>query len=462
MQAARDHDVRWRDGRVFSLVFSGGDEINHIAKAAYTTFFSENGLNPTAFPSLRRFETEVVSMVAGLVGGDDSTAGNMTTGGTESLLMAVLDAREWCRAHKPKVRTPEVVLPNTAHPAFDKAAHYFGLKLVRVAVRGDSRADVEAMRQAVTLDTALIVGSAPSYPHGVVDPIAALAKLSQERDILCHVDACVGGMMLPFVRKLGFPVPAWDFSVPGVTSISVDLHKYGYAAKGASVILYRDKALRRHQLFATTDWPGGIYASPTMTGTRPGGAIAAAWAVLNGLGEQGYLRIADTVMRTAVRLRDGINAIDGLRIVSTPEMSVMAIASDKDNIYEIGDEMSVRGWHLDRQQFPPTLHLTVNYAHADIANQFLADLAQAVLTVRKPSMRKTTNALALKAVQSAVKALPESVLSKLTASASSLIGGDGLPQRSAAMYGMMGTLPNRGDLHELVLDLVEGFTQEQT
>ena len=462
MQAARDHDVQWRNGQVFSLVFSAGDEVNDVAKTAYTTFFSENGLNPTAFPSLRKFETEVVAMVAGLVGGDGATAGNMTTGGTESLLMAMLDAREWGRAHKPKVHMPEVVLPSTAHPAFDKAAHYFGLKLLRVPVRGDFRADVDAMRRAITSDTVLVVGSAPSYPHGVVDPIAKLAKLAQEREILCHVDACVGGMMLPFVRKLGYPVPDWDFRVPGVTSISVDLHKYGYAAKGASVILYRDKALRRHQLFASTDWPGGIYASPTMTGTRPGGAIAAAWAVLNFLGEEGYLRIADTVMRTAVRLRDGINALDGLRVVSTPEMSVMAIASDKDNIYEIGDEMSVRGWHLDRQQFPPTLHLTVNYAHAGVADRFLSDLAQSVIAARKPSMRRTTNTLALKAAQSAAKALPGGLLSRLTASASALFGGeDGLPERSAAMYGMMGTLPNRGDLHELVLDLLEGFTEPQ-
>jgi glutamate/tyrosine decarboxylase-like PLP-dependent enzyme len=454
--------VQWRHGQVFSLVFSAGDEVNDIAKTAYTTFFSENGLNPTAFPSLRRFETEVVSMVAGLVGGDEAVAGNMTTGGTESLLMAMLDAREWGRTHRPRTQIPEVVLPTTAHPAFDKAAHYFGLKLVRVPVRNDYRAHVPAMRQAITADTVLIVGSAPSYPHGVVDPIAELAALAQQRNILCHVDACVGGMMLPFVRTLGYRVPDWDFRVPGVTSISVDLHKYGYAAKGASVILYRDQALRRHQLFATTDWPGGIYASPTMTGTRAGGAIAAAWAVLNALGEEGYLRIADTVMRTVVRLRDGINAIDGLRIVSTPEMSVMAIASDKDNIYEVGDEMSVRGWHLDRQQFPPTLHLTVNYAHAGVADRFFMDLAQSVLAARKPSVRKTTNTLALKAAQTAAKALPDVALSRLTAGASSLFGGGaGLPQRSAAMYGMMGSLPNRGDLHELVLDLVAGFTQEQ-
>jgi glutamate/tyrosine decarboxylase-like PLP-dependent enzyme len=267
-------------------------------------------------------------------------------------------------------------------------------------------------------------------------------------------------MMLPFVRELGYPVPAWDLRVPGVTSISVDLHKYGYAAKGASVILYRNKGLRRHQLFATTDWPGGIYASPTMTGTRPGGAIAAAWAVMTYLGREGYLRIADTVMRTAVRLRDGINAIDGLKVLGSPEMSVMAIGSDRYNVYEVGDEMTVRGWHLDRQQLPPSLHLTVNYAHAAVADAFLQDLQQAVLAVRRPTGRRAANAVAVKAVQSAARLLPDRWVSALTARSSGLLsGGEGLPQRSAAMYGMMGSLPNRGDLHELVLDLVASFTE---
>jgi glutamate/tyrosine decarboxylase-like PLP-dependent enzyme len=254
-------------------------------------------------------------------------------------------------------------------------------------------------------------------------------------------------------------VTPFDFSVPGVTSLSVDLHKYGYAAKGASVILYRSQELRRHQLYATTDWPGGIYASPTMTGTRPGGAIAAAWAVLNFLGLEGYQRIARTVMRTTTRLRDGINAIDGLRVLGQPEMSVLAIASDKDNIYEIGDEMGLRGWHLDRQQFPPSLHLTVNYAHRDVADHFLLDLAQSVLATRQPSLRHSSNELAVKAARSAAQMLPGRLVSGLTGRASALFGGDaGLPQRSAAMYGMMGALPNRGDLRELVLDLLESFT----
>jgi sphinganine-1-phosphate aldolase len=459
MQAARAHDVKWHDGKVFSLVFHAGDEIGDLLKEAYTMFFSENGLNPTAFPSLRQFETQVVAMVASLLGSDGSVVGNMTTGGTESLLMAVKTARDYARLTRPHIREPEIIIPASAHPALDKAGEYFDVRVIRTPIASNLQADVAVMRAAISPNTILLVGSAPSYPHGIVDPIPEIAELAREHNLLCHVDACVGGMMLPFVRRLGYPVTDFDFSVPGVTSLSVDLHKYGYAAKGASVILYRNRELRRPQIFVSTDWAGGIYASPTMTGTRPGGAIAAAWAVLNYLGEEGYMAIADVVMKTAVKIRDGINAIDGIKVMGNPEMSVMAIASDRLNVYEIGDEMTMRGWHLDRQQFPPTLHVTINYAHAQRADEFLSDLAESVAIAQKPSLGKIGNTFIVNAARLATRVLPESIVSRLTARASSLFGGSsGLPERSAAMYGMMGTLPNRGDLKELVLDLVEGFT----
>jgi glutamate/tyrosine decarboxylase-like PLP-dependent enzyme len=266
----------------------------------------------------------------------------------------------------------------------------------------------------------------------------------------------VGGFVLPFVRKLGYPVPGFDFSVPGVTSVSADLHKYAYAAKGASVILYRTSELRRGQFFATADWSGGIYASPGLSGTRPGGAIAAAWAILNFLGEEGYLRITDTVMKTVTRLRQGIEAIPDLQVLSNPEMSVMAIASDRLNIYEVADEMAERGWHIDRQQFPPSLHLTVNYAHAAVADQFLQDLADAAARARRPGLRKARDAALLRAANAAVKALPEPLVTRLMGRAGGMLGGPNVGSgRSAPMYGMIGTLPNRGDLHELVLDLLD-------
>lgn len=462
MRAARDRDAKWKDGKAWSLVFYAGDQVLELLKEAYTLFFSENGLNPMAFPSLKKFEAEVVAMTASLLGGDEETAGNMTSGGTESLLMAVKTAREWARANKPAITAPEMVLPATAHPAFDKAAHYFSVKAIHVPVDANFRADVDAVKAAITPNTILIVGSAPSYPQGALDPIVELAQVARERDVLFHVDACVGGMMLPFVRKLGYPVPDFDLRVPGVTSLSVDLHKYGYAAKGASVILYKTHALRRHQFFVSTDWPGGIYASPTMMGTRPGGAIAAAWAVMNFLGEEGYLSIAETVMQTATRLKQGIHAIDGLKVLGDPVMSVMAIGSAKLNVYEVGDEMTARGWYMDRQQFPPSLHLTVNYAHAASADQFLGDLQQSAASARRLTFARLANSAQVRLVQAMTKILPEPLVTNLAGRVSALLGkGDGLPQRSAAMYGMMASLPNRGDVNEIVLDLLDGLTRTE-
>ncbi len=458
MQAARREDTQWRDGRAFSMVYYAGEDILDLLKEAYTLFFSENGLNPTAFPSLRKFETEVVSMTARLLGGDESIVGNMTAGGTDSILAAVKTARDWARVHRPQAKSPEIILPETAHPAFDKAAHYFGLRAVRTALNSGFRADPAAVSAAVNDNTVLIVASAPSYPHGVVDPILALAEIATSRGILCHVDACVGGFVLPFAEKLGYPVPPFDFRVPGVTSMSADLHKYGYAAKGASLVLYRGAELRKFQFFVTTSWPGGIYASPALAGTRPGGAIAAAWAVMNYLGEEGYCRIVDTMMRTAAQMREGIDAIPGLRVLGAPDMCVMAIGGEGVDVYEVGDEMQARGWHLDRQQFPPSLHLTVTYGHAGIVDRFLADLRASAAVARRPSLRKLLNRFTLGLVRLMTRLLPAKWVSRLTKVAGSSAGSS-LSGRSAPMYGMMAALPNRGDVDQIVLDTLDGLTR---
>ena len=457
MRRARDHDAQWHNGRVFGLVYHISDEIDDLLKEAYTMFFSENGLNPTAFPSLSKFENEIIAMASNLLGGDDKVAGTMTSGGTESLLMAVKTARDYARA-KRGITAPEIILPTTAHPALDKAGEYFNVRMIHIPVRDDFRADVEATRRAITPNTIMLVGSAPSYPHGVVDPIRELAALAQEHGLLFHTDACVGGFMLPFVRKLGYPVPDFDLSVPGVTSISADLHKYAYAAKPASIVLYRTSELRRHQMFVSTDWPGGIYPSAGMAGSRPGGPIAAAWALLNYLGEDGYLEITDIVMRTAKVFQDGINALPDLKVLSNPEMSVFAIASDSIDVYDLADELALRGWHLDRQHFPPSLHVTVNYVHAQVAAEFLSDLETAVGVVNKPGLRKTATKFLVKAANLLTRILPEETVSNLFNKASSLLGGGGgLPTRMAPMYGLIGSLPNRGDLKELVLDLLDGI-----
>ena len=461
MEALRDGDVQWHDGKVWSLVFHAGDELSRFTKRAYTTFFSENGLNPSAFPSLKRLENEVVSMTTALLGNEADVVGSMTSGGTESILMAIKTAREWARVHRPRVRNPEMVLPVSAHPAFEKAAHYFGVKPVHVKVGPDYRADVRATRRAINRRTILVVGSAPQYPQGVVDPIHELATLARHRGILCHVDACVGGFMLPFVRALGYPVPDFDFRVPGVTSMSVDLHKYGYAAKGASVVLYRDPELRKHQYFAYTDWPGGIYVSPTMAGTRPGRPKPPPGAGLHRLGREGYEEIARQVMDTARRLRREIDAIDGVHVLGEPHMSVMCIASDTLDIYEVGDHMQERGWHLDRQQFPASLHLTINHAHLDSADQFIADLREAAAASVRDDRERWIERSKQVLIHTALRLMPAPVATRVTAFASSKLGvgtGD-VPTRSAAMYGMMAALPNRGDLETIVIDLFDKMTR---
>jgi glutamate/tyrosine decarboxylase-like PLP-dependent enzyme len=416
MRELRGEDARWQEGRTWSLVYNAGEDIRRLLAEAYTEFMSENGLSPLAFPSLRRFEAEVLAIGAELFHGD-TAAGTMTSGGTESILMAVKTARDFARAER-GITEPELVLPASAHPAFQKAAHYFGVRPVNVPLAPDFRADVEAMRAAMGPRTVLVVGSAPAYPHGGVDPIAELAEVARDKGVLFHVDACLGGFLLPFARRLGQELPEFDFAVPGVTSLSADLHKYGYAAKGASLVLYRTAELRRYQFFTYADWCGGLYASPSMAGTRPGGAIAAAWAILKYLGEEGYLRLAGTVLDTARALREGISAIPGLKLLGEPRLSVFAFASDTLDVYALGDAMEARGWKLDRQMMPPALHLMVTPAHARVVEPFLADLR---------------------------------------ACAASLARGEPAPEGSAALYGMLGAIPDRREAADFLRQFMDGL-----
>jgi len=414
LERARDGDAKWHDGRTFSLVYWPGDDVLELVQQAFLRYFSENALNPMAFPSLRRFESEVLAMTGHLLG-HDAAAGSMTSGGTESILMAVKTARDWARHTKPQVREPEMIVPESVHPAFEKAGQYFGVRVIHARLDASMRVDVDAMEDSMNERTIMLVGSAPAYPHGIVDPIEAIAALAAKRGILCHVDACLGGFLLPFARKLGRPVPAFDFSVPGVTSMSADVHKYGWAAKGASVVLYRTRELRRHQFVVYTDWPGGLYGSPTAPGTRPGGPIAAAWAVMNYLGEEGYLRLAKRTLDTADAILAGIRATPELRVLGESAMSVFAFTSDAIDVYALADAMQARGWFLDRQQRPPSLHMMITPAHEKLAGEIISDLRECVTSVR----------------------------------------GGAVPDGLAAMYGMLGALPDRSQVRDLVLDVLD-------
>lgn len=415
----RQGDADWRGGRTFSLVYHRDDEHSALLKEAYGRFLSENFLNPMAFKSLKTMESEVVRMSASMLNGDGQTVGTMTSGGTESLLLAVQTMRDRARAKKPWIRKPELVMPRSAHVAFDKAAHYFGVTIRRAELKPDFTVDVAAMEKLVNRNTIMLVASAPQYPHGVLDDIESIGALAQRKKIPFHVDACIGGFLLPWVEKLGYPVRPFDFRVPGVTSISADLHKFGYAAKGASVILYRSMDYLKHQFFIATDFPGGIYASPGMAGTRPGGAIAAAWAALRSIGEDGYLKTAKTGMETTKAFADGIAAIPGLEIMGKPVMTILAFRSNDPgtDVFSIASRLEEKGWNMDRQHKPSCLHLTLTAHHATVKDAFLSDLREAA------------------------------AWAKLHPEAASK--GD------AAMYGMMAKLPARGLVRTGVQQVLE-------
>ncbi len=453
MKELSGDDINWKQGRTFSLVYNPGPEISSMVKEAYNLFFSENALNPTAFPSLRRMEAEVVSMTANLFHGENA-AGTMSSGGTESIFLALHTARQWALKNRPRISEPEIILPASAHPAFHKACHYLQLKTVVIPLDENSQANMTEMWSAINKNTIMLVGSAPSYPHGIIDPIEKMSTLAIEKKLLLHVDACIGGFLLPFIKKLGYTIPAFDFSLPGVTSISADIHKYGYAAKGASIILYKDALLRRHQFYVYTNWNGGIYGSSTAGGTRPGGAIAAAWGAINGIGLDGYLKLAQTTMDVAHKFKTAIKNTPELRIIANPSSSIFAFTSDKLDIYAIGDEMSVKGWLIDRQQEPPSIHLTISPIHETVADEFISDLHEAVEKVKKMSFGKVATKVQVAAVKGLKKLLPDKAFNKLKSLAA---GGNSVvtSKRTAAMYGMMGALADSDDLDELIIEFMD-------
>ncbi|HET6907857.1 MAG TPA: aspartate aminotransferase family protein [Mycobacteriales bacterium] len=375
----RHDDADWRAGRLFSLIYHPDrPELEDALAAVSKEYLAENALNPFRFPSLARLERETADMVADLLHGKPG-CGGLTSGGTESILVAVYVARELARERGNS--RPVVVTGMTAHPAFAKACHLLGVDQVRVAVGADRRIDLDALADTLDDRTAMVVASAPNYPFGVIDPVEQIAALAAERDILCHVDACLGGMLLPFWERLGEPVPPWDFRVPGVTSISADIHKYGYSFKGASALLHRDRANYAKQWwFDDGAWGGGLYGSPTPAGTRPAPPIAGAWAALRFLGADGYLEMARIVRDSRDDLLRGIEQIDGLRVTHRPDLSIFEVGSDELDIAAVGDALVAAGWYPDRQ--PGGLHFMLSPFHAKVVPDLLAALAVAVATVR--------------------------------------------------------------------------------
>ncbi|KAL3892346.1 hypothetical protein ACJMK2_004559 [Sinanodonta woodiana] len=425
------------EGKIFAYVYTLDDDHFQLQKDAFDlfnekisysvdhdtlvrefhhAFLHENALNPMIYPSLRKMETEIISMTAAMLNGSREAVGFLTSGGTESNMMAVKTYRDRARKLWPHIKKPNIVTPITIHPTIDKAAHYFGLEVIHTPIGPDFRADVSALAKAINSNTIMIAASAPQFCHGVVDPIGEISDIALRRGLPFHVDACFGGFMLPWVEKLGYPVPPFDFRCQGVTSVSADIHKYGYGTKGSSVIVYRNSEIRKFQIYTYAQWPGGLYGSPSMAGTRPGGNIAASWASMKALGEDGYLRKAKELMETTIKLKAGIQNIQGLCILGEPHMTAFAIgSSDPDiNMQAVADVMEQRGWKMERNMNPDSIHCSILPHHVGVVDELLAVLKSSAQEV------KENKSLAKKG--------------------------------TAAMYGMMATIPDKAIINDFITE----------
>ncbi|XP_047972107.1 sphingosine-1-phosphate lyase-like [Salvia hispanica] len=416
-------DVAWQGKCSGTVYIAGSEQEGHFSliNEACSMFAHTNPLHLDVFQSVVKFESEVVAMTAALLGSKEKASGgqicgNMTSGGTESILMAVKSSRDYMKTKK-GITNPEMIIPVSAHSAYDKAAQYFKIKLWRVPVDQDFKADVKAIKRHINRNTIMIVGSAPGFPHGIIDPIEELGELAYTHGICLHVDLCLGGFVLPFARKLGYPLPPFDFSVRGVTSISVDVHKYGLAPKGTSVVLYRDHDIRKNQFVAVTEWTGGLYVSPTIAGSRPGALIAGAWAAMMSLGLEGYLENTRKIMEASKRLEEGVRQIPELFVVGRPDMTLVAFGSNSLDIFEVNDIMSSKGWHLNALQRPNSIHICVTLQHVNVINNFVKDLKDSVQTVK--------------------------------ANPGPMKGG------LAPIYGAAGKMPDRGMVQDLLVDFMD-------
>ncbi|CAN7589678.1 aspartate aminotransferase family protein [Variovorax paradoxus] len=374
-------DWRHSEGRLPLHGYFASTAVSDIANEASSMFANTNALAPNAFPSCKKMEQDVVSMTLHLLNGNGRSSGSITSGGTESIILSVKAARDKTRASR-ALRRPNIVVPSSAHPAFDKAAQLLDVAITRVPVGVDWRCDVPAMERAIDGDTFFIAASAPSLPYGLIDPVSELSKIALKHGIWLHVDACIGGLLAPFVRQIGYPVSDFDFLVDGVRSISADLHKFGYAAKGASLILYRDQEDHQFQYSRFRSWPKGEYITPTLAGTRSGGPIASAWAVMNFLGEDGYRETTKRLMALRDRYLAGFDEIPELAVLGHPQLTVLTVVSDEVSVFSVADEMRRRNWYMSLVAEPAGIQQTVNLVHESMVETYMGDLKAAIAFAR--------------------------------------------------------------------------------
>ncbi len=417
----KKEESKWKEGYVSGAVYHGDEEHIDFLNKVYAISSQSNPLHSDLWPSASKYEAEIISMTSDMLGArysESNICGCVTSGGTESILLAMKTYRDYAEDKK-GIKRPEMIVPVTAHAAFDKASEYFKIKMRHIPVDSNYMADVEAVKNAITRNTIVIVGSAPSFPHGTIDPIDDLSELARENNIGFHTDACLGGFVLPWVKKLGYDIPYFDFWLKGVTSISADTHKYGYAAKGTSVVMYRNEELRHYQYFTASDWPGGLYFSPTFAGSRAGALSASCWASLLSVGENGYLDATKKIMDSAKVIKDGIQEISELHILGKP-LWVIAFGSDEIDIYRVMDFMTKKGWILNGLHKPSCIHIAVTLRHTQegVAQRFIKDLKEAVVDVKnKPASQ------------------------------------DGM----APIYGMAATLPTRGVVSDILKKYLDSY-----
>jgi glutamate/tyrosine decarboxylase-like PLP-dependent enzyme len=459
LREAKKKDARWETGKMFGYVYYPESKVAEVMKTVCELYSAENALNPTLFRSIAQLENETVEMVADLLNGDEDVAGSVTTGGTESILLAVKVARDRARKLHPEILDPEIILPVSAHPAFHKAAHYLGLKTVMLPLDRDYRADLTHLQDLCSRNTILIAGSAPSYPHGIIDPIEEMGQFASDHDLLFHVDACLGGFLIPFVEKLGYPVPIFDFRVKGVTSISADLHKFGYGMKGSSVILYRTREMRREQFFTHSLWSGGLFGCSTLMGSRSGAPAAAGWTILNLLGQEGYLRMTRKTMEAVETLKTGICSVEGMHIVGNPLTSVFSFTSERDDIFLISDVLESQGWVFDRIAQPEAIHLIVTLPNIDHIDAFIQDLQKATESVRSTGMKKITSEMGKKIANRMMDIFPEqapSFLGSLAARAMKRSGSDHA-KGTSSFYGIAASMEKRSDTDQMILEFLDNM-----
>lgn len=438
-----EKDVNWQTGKVLTGLYDPGKNAHELAVEAYSRFLPLNALYVNMYPSIGNLEKEVVSSIAELLRADDEVVGNMTSGGTESILMAIKTARDWARVNRPEIKEPEMVLPVSAHPAFLKAAHYFNVKAVQTGINlNDYRADLESFEKALGPNTIIAVGSAPNFSHGSIDPITEMAAMAQKRNILFHVDGCVGGIYLSIMRRMGEPVRDFDFTVPGVTSISADLHKYGYTPKNASVILYRNRDLRKYAWFICSTTTEYVVINSTTQSSKTGGPIAAAWAMLRYLGEEGFQDIVRRSQEATKYILDKIAAIEDIEVLGKPDMCMFTLASEKFNVFEIDDKMRERGWHMIPQfacgGSPSNLHISLSQANVPHAEKFIDDLTEVL-----EKLRNNGSAIDYKELSRIVEEVADKPIEEIMMAIIPVIGltGMDLPENMGPLNTVLDLLP---------------------